>query len=117
MLGSPAVREHLARRGRDAGSLGLWREHPFARLVESAVQRGVIDRLEARLEADGSAAEAIVFDFKTDEIDPGEARTAAEQYRPQLEAYRDAAAEFLSLDPEAVRMVVLFVHCDKAVAL
>ena len=57
------------------------------------------------------------IDFKIDDIDPSEAPARAERYRPQLEAYRDAAAEMLRTDPARVKMIVLFVTAGQAVTL
>ncbi|MCH8151000.1 MAG: UvrD-helicase domain-containing protein [Planctomycetes bacterium] len=116
MVERPAVRAALSYGDREPSTLRLWREHPYARLVDGAVQRGAIDRLEARIDK-GKLRAATVIDFKIDDIAPSEAPARAERYRPQLEAYRDAAAEMLRTDPAGVKMIVLFVTPGEAVVL
>jgi ATP-dependent exoDNAse (exonuclease V) beta subunit len=116
MLEHPAVRRILTRGRRDRAVLRLWRERPFARLVDGLVQRGAFDRLEAEF-VGGQVRSATVIDFKTDTIEAIDAPAAARQYRPQLEAYRAAAAEMLGADAAVVRMVVLFASCGEAVTL
>ncbi len=116
MVERPAVRAALSYGDREPSTLRLWREHPYARLVDGAVQRGAIDRLEARIDK-GKLRAATLIDFKIDDIAPSEASARAERYRPQLEAYRDAAAGMLRTDPTAVKMIVLFVTAGEAVVL
>lgn len=113
-LQRPAVRQTLARGTRAPGTLRLWREQPYARLVAGAIEQGVIDRLEAQ-GVEGSFSCATVIDFKTDPVDATGAAAAAEGYRGQLTAYRAAAAAMLRIPPAQVRMVVLFVIHGAAV--
>ncbi|MHC4981086.1 MAG: UvrD-helicase domain-containing protein [Planctomycetota bacterium] len=115
MLGHDAVRHALSIGGRDRSTLCVWREQPFARLVDGAVQEGAIDRLEAELGGDGSVRRAVVIDFKTDDISAADAEKTAEIYRLQLKAYREAAAQFLGIDAAAVETMVLFVTPGVAV--
>ena len=112
----PAVQNVLGLNGRDPNTLRVLREQPFVRLVDGAIQRGVIDRLEIET-IDDKPRSATVIDFKTDVITPKQAQPTAERYRPQLEAYRAAAAELLTLKPAQVRMVVLFVAVGEVVEL
>jgi ATP-dependent exoDNAse (exonuclease V) beta subunit len=58
---------------------------------------------------------AVVIDFKTDDISAADAAETAEGYRPQVKAYRQAAAQFLGIDAAAVETVVLFVTPGVAV--
>jgi len=117
MLEHDAVRRTMSLDGRDRSTLRVWRELPFARLVDGAVQQGFIDRLEAELGSDGSARRAVVIDFKTDDISAADAEKTAESYRPQLKAYRQAAAQFLAVDISAVEAQVLFVTPGVAVTV
>jgi ATP-dependent exoDNAse (exonuclease V) beta subunit len=117
MLQHDAVRRVLSLHGRDRATVRVWREQPFARLVDGAVQQGAIDRLEAELGGDGSVRRAVVIDFKTDDISAPDAAETAEGYRPQLKAYRQAAAQFLGIDAAAVETVVLFVTPGGAVTV
>ena len=50
-----------------------------------------------------------MIDFKTDEVDAAQAVGHAQEYRPQMEVYRDAAAEMLGLEPANIAVQVLFV--------
>jgi ATP-dependent exoDNAse (exonuclease V) beta subunit len=115
MLNHNAVRRTMSLDGRDRSTLRVWRELPFARLVDGAVQQGFIDRLEAELGGDGSVRRAVVIDFKTDDISAADAEKTAESYRLQLKAYRQAAAQFLGIDAAAIETVVLFVTPGVAV--
>jgi ATP-dependent exoDNAse (exonuclease V) beta subunit len=117
MLRHEDVAHAVSLHGRDRATLRVWRELPFARLVDGAVQQGAIDRLEAEYDADGSVRRAVVIDFKTDEIDAADSEDAAQRYRPQLDAYRQAAARFLAIEPSAVEAVVLFVTPGVAVRI
>jgi ATP-dependent exoDNAse (exonuclease V) beta subunit len=117
ILQHDAVREALARADRDAARLSLYREHPFARLVETRLQRGTIDRLEVELDASGAPARARVIDFKTDRVEAADATQAAEGYRHQLEVYRAAASDLLSLEAKSIELIVLFVGPGVAVRL
>lgn len=116
MLTKPEVRQALSRNNRDPKTLGLFCEQSFVRLVDGAVQRGKIDRLES--ERDGSKViSATVIDFKTDDVSANQTTKAAEDYRLQLQAYRDAAAEILKIDAKNVRMILLYVMPGVAVEL
>ncbi len=112
----PAVQKVLGLNGRDPNPLSVLREQPFVRLADGAIQRGMIDRLEIET-IDDKPRSATVIDFKTDLITPEQAQQTADHYRPQLEAYRAAAAELLTLKPTQVRMVVLFVAAGEAIEL
>jgi ATP-dependent exoDNAse (exonuclease V) beta subunit len=112
----PAVQKVLGLNGRDPNTLRVLREQPFVRLVDGAIQRGMIDRLEIET-IDDKPPSATVIDFKTDMITPEQAQQTAEHYRPQLEAYRAAAAQLLNVKPAQVRMVVLFVAAGEAIEL
>lgn len=109
MVRETEVRSVLARGDRSAELTKLWREHAFARLVNDGVQRGAIDRLEAEFDDTRRVVAARVIDFKTDLIEPLEAPGRAERYGPQLDAYRQAAAELLGIEAGQVRATLLFV--------
>ena len=102
------MRELLSRGDRDETRLRVWREMPYARIVDGRVQQGRIDRLVAQLDADGRVTRATVIDFKTDTVDPAETKAYAERYRTQLESYRESAALRFGLEPDTVGMVILF---------
>jgi ATP-dependent helicase/nuclease subunit A len=80
-----------------------------------AIRRGVIDRLGF----DGHTW--WLLDFKTSRPAPGEDWEAfitqeTEQYRPQLQAYREMAAKSKGIEPpEAIRLGIYFTACRKLV--
>jgi ATP-dependent exoDNAse (exonuclease V) beta subunit len=90
----------------------LWRERPFAILDGGAILSGTFDRLVALYDGDRIAG-ADVLDYKTDQLpadDPRAIDARVELYRPQLEAYRRAAAKLLDLDPLRISSRLLFVE-------
>ena len=71
----------------------------------------MFDRLVVLYDGD-RAVGADVLDYKTDDLpgdDPRAVDARVEQYRPQLEAYRRAAARLLGLEPACVSARLLFV--------
>jgi len=115
--GGPALRADdggPALRADDQGGSALradarvYREHRFVRPVGDELQRGAIDRLVAHYQ-DGRCTASRVIDFKTDAITPQRAAHAAEAYRPQIDAYRAAAAAFLRVDAGLVEGSVVFI--------
>ena len=115
MIKRPGVREVLSRGDRDPDRLKIWRELPFARIIEGRVQQGRIDRLVAELDASGKPQRATVIDYKTDRIDREQAVSEAERYRDQLESYRHPAARRIGIEVEAVSAIILFLSADIAV--
>ncbi len=88
----------------------VWRERPFVLREEDTILSGSIDRLVALYDG-GRAVGADVIDFKTDVLSAEDSAAIAariEYYRPQLAAYRRAAARLLGLDPARVSARILF---------
>ena len=52
---------------------------------------------------------ADVIDFKTDVLSVEALADRVDHYRPQLEAYRQAASRFLGLPPERISLRLVFV--------
>jgi len=90
--------------------LRVWRERPFARLTESGLQQGVIDRLEVEFDdrAPRRAVRARLFDYKTDAVTVETLDAAALKYSAQIAAYRDAVAETFAIDSAAIECILLF---------
>jgi len=91
------------------------RELPFAIRRGDELVSGRIDRL-VRIYDDGQLVAAEILDFKSDKLPQGDVAGWQERvqfYRPQLEAYRHAAAELLKLAPQNVsaRLVFLQLGC------
>lgn len=118
MIARQEVHGALTRGQQPAASRRVLREQPFARLTDGAVQSGLIDRIVIELDASTSGPRsATIIDFKTDQVDAAAARDHAQRYRGQLEAYRDAAAELLQLDPDRISLMLLFVTPGVSVRL
>ena len=89
----------------------LHRERSFAVRDGDVILSGTFDRLVALYDGD-RAVGADVLDYKSDDVsgdDPRAVDARVEQYRPQLEAYRRAAAGLLAIEPDSVSARLLFV--------
>ena len=105
---APAIWEALSRRG----AADRWCERRFARLDgRGRMVRGVIDRVVWWTDDAGRPERAEVLDFKTDQITAAAAPGQAQQYRAQLELYRDAAAGLLRLPPDRVTASLAWLAC------
>ena len=88
----------------------VWRERPFALRDAEAILAGRIDRLVVLFDGEQPVA-ADVLDFKTDAVgarDREALDARVEFYRPQLEAYRRAAARLVGLDPSKTLARLVF---------
>ena len=93
----------------------LWRERRFVVEDGGRLLQGSFDRVAVRQDAPGRATGAVVIDFKSDRIDAADLDERVEHYRPQLQAYRRAAAALLRLDPEAVTAELVFLRLGAVV--
>ncbi|MEX2216134.1 MAG: UvrD-helicase domain-containing protein [Phycisphaeraceae bacterium] len=117
MLAKPGVRAALSQPTLAADeSIALWRERAFTVRRGGDLMRGVFDRVIV-IEAGGRTVRAELIDFKTDRVEPNEANIPriVEQYRPQMEAYRDALAAMLALDARKVTCSLLLLACGKRI--
>ena len=108
--GEAGCRVHVSA-GVHAPAWELFRERSFAVGDEGGILRGAFDRLVVLRDGQKAVA-ADILDFKTDEVpgdDPRAIDARVDQYRPQLAAYRRAAAGMLGIDPEQVSARLLFV--------
>jgi ATP-dependent helicase/nuclease subunit A len=99
--------------------LSASRERPFAIRHGDELLNGSIDRLVV-IKSGGRPLAADVIDFKTDEIAPGDQASLAAKidfYRPQIEAYRSAAARLLSIEPSHICARLVFLHLGSVVSL
>jgi ATP-dependent helicase/nuclease subunit A len=112
-LAAPAIAAALKRSyySHHAGAdLQVFRERQFAVRLGDELLDGSIDRL-VHIRQRGRLIAADILDFKTDELPVGHPAALAEKldfYRPQLEAYRSAAAQFLKLDPRHMTARLVF---------
>jgi ATP-dependent exoDNAse (exonuclease V) beta subunit len=112
MLAEPEIRSVLSRPAATRGrTFEVWRERPFVIRWDDSLLAGKFDRVV--LTREGSrAVRAEVLDFKTDAIptdEPGRLDELVKHYRPQLDAYRAAAARLTGLKPSQVGARLLFV--------
>jgi ATP-dependent exoDNAse (exonuclease V) beta subunit len=118
MLERPAVRAALTLpAAATGGTFDLWRERPFAVRIDDELLTGLFDRVVIELDAAGAARSATLIDFKTDRLGARhEYRDAAvARYRPQIEAYRQALAAMLGLEPSRIGATLLFVEAGVSV--
>jgi ATP-dependent exoDNAse (exonuclease V) beta subunit len=109
MISRTDIRTALACGKRDRSRFEVKCEFPFARLIDGRVQRGSIDRIVT--ERRGSRiTSASILDFKTDQVSLADAPLLADRYRLQLRAYRQAAAEAMSIDEKCISIALLFVE-------
>lgn len=98
-----------SRYGERGGRPVVLREWPFA--VDGdragAAFHGRIDRLVVGVDEAERPIWAEIIDYKVQLVPAGEA-AAAEDHRPQMDAYRAAVAAMFKLDAETVRCVVAF---------
>jgi ATP-dependent exoDNAse (exonuclease V) beta subunit len=122
-LAAPAISKVLSRSFYEQQPSGVdlevLREHPFAirdgdQLLTGAIDRLVIVRDRGRILA------ADLLDFKTDELQANDAAALADRvdfYRPQIEAYRQAASRLLGIAPEKIAAQLIFLHAGLTASL
>ena len=87
----------------------LWREKHFEVVLGERWVTGVFDRVVIILGADGKAQEAIILDFKSNDIsDNALLADIAKRYRPQLSLYSKALSMMLRLDISRIGLRLLF---------
>ena len=119
-----AVREHVlecmnsasfkaffeARKG-----LKVYREQSVDSMLCGIWVSGVIDRLLVDCDDSGKVMNAVVVDFKTDDVeDPSD---LIDRYRDQLDRYRKIISQTYSLNEENVYAVILSTHFKKIINL
>lgn len=102
LLQTEAAREVFSRPDRPCR---LWREKPYVLRRGNSIASGIIDRATVLLDAAGKPEMVVIYDYKTDSLDPR--RPAEEQlrerYGTQLDRYCEAATVLTGLSHEAVR--------------
>lgn len=103
---------------RPAGVAEVWRERPFEIVDEQCWVTGVLDRVIVIGDEAGRPVRAVVYDFKTDRVDPsGDLKQAARRHAPQLHAYRQAVARLTALPASQVALEVVFTSIPARVAI
>ena len=91
-------------------------EHRFAVKGDQELLVGTIDRLVLIYEANQVVA-ADIIDYKTEQVDEQSIESITAHYRPQMEAYRQAAARFTGLEMDRVHCRLVFLNGDRIVDL
>ena len=109
------IRAALARPGEQ---VELWQEQGFDTVLEGRWVTGKFDRVVIFRDESGTAVRAVISDFKSDQIEPGDKgrlNGAIKRYKPQLELYAQALAKILSLDEEKIVRQLIFTRALKVV--
>ncbi|MEX0330369.1 MAG: UvrD-helicase domain-containing protein [Puniceicoccaceae bacterium] len=82
----------------------LWREKPYALRKGDSVAMGIIDRAVVYLDAAGQPERIIIYDYKTDALEPDKdpMQQLMDRYATQLERYREAASVLTGLAEEKI---------------
>ena len=86
------------------GNFRLWREKPYVLRDGDQVANGIMDRALILLDENDRPEQAVIYDYKTDKLDPE--RPAGEQlmerYALQVERYRQAMSVLTGLPEERI---------------
>jgi ATP-dependent exoDNAse (exonuclease V) beta subunit len=116
-LRQPSIAAALSRAAYPADArLELAIEEPFVLREQDAILSGKIDRL-VRVHREGRLVGAEVIDYKTDAIGEGGAEAIVEEYRPQIQAYRQAVARMHGLPVQNVTAKLLLIEAGLAVEI
>ena len=85
----------------------LWRERAFDVTLDGQWVSGVFDRVVVHRSDEGAPLSATIYDFKTDH---GSAAEIDERYAGQMEVYRKAVCQLLSLSSDYVKSQILCVR-------
>lgn len=90
-------------------SCTLWREKPYALRKGDQVAQGIIDRAVIYEDSSGHVTRAVIYDFKTDRLEPD--RPAQEQllerYSVQLQRYAEAVSVLTGLEEQEISTVLI----------
>lgn len=75
----------------------VWREQTFEIVLDGAWITGVFDRVVLERDQHGRLTRAMIYDFKTDRVGPGDDEKILSRYASQLGIYRDATARLTGL--------------------
>ena len=133
LLDLPKVKNLFSRRGYETTYMGLamvdddqiaiepnrvevCTERRFAVATDSGFLQGVIDRMVLIFRGDQLIG-ADIIDLKTERLDSTQLHDHINRHRPQLQAYRTAAATFLRLPVERISTRLVFIESGQIVNL
>ena len=95
--------------------LKVYREQPIESILDGVWFSGVIDRLLIEYDGEGKAMNAVIMDFKSDQVnDPTE---LVERYSEQLARYKKMICQIYSLNEGNVYSVIFSTHFRKIINL
>ena len=133
LLDLPKIKNLFSRRGYETTYMGLamvdddqvaiepnrvevCTERRFAVATDSGFLQGVIDRMVLIFRGDQLIG-ADIIDLKTEHLDSTQLHDHINRHRPQLQAYRTAAATFLRLPVERISTRLVFIESGQIVNL
>lgn len=95
----------------------VWRERAFEVVIDKDWITGIFDRVMVERDSAGQVVRAVVVDFKTDSVGPGEYEVAAARYAQQLDLYRRVVAVLTGAGIERISCWVIFTCAQKIVVV
>ena len=96
----------------------LWRERRFICRVDGTLVNGTFDRVHLwREDENGKYTQALLIDFKTDQVDDQTVDAVADGYVGQIALYRRALSSMLGLDLRQIEARLCFVGAGRVVAV
>ena len=94
----------------------LWLEQPFDLIRQGVHLSGIFDRVHITLNNEGRPTSAILYDFKSDQIEKGRDFTEiAAGYRSQINLYVQALTSLLGLERKDISSHLVFLHHGRIV--
>jgi len=113
-LASPEVRDALKLKA----ATEVWQERSFDIILDGSWISGTIDRVTLIRDEQGNLTQAVVLDYKTDQVtNDAKINAKIETYAPQLEMYRQVLSRMLNLPVDKISKQLLFVRPGKVVGL
>ncbi|MBN2302224.1 MAG: UvrD-helicase domain-containing protein [Lentisphaerae bacterium] len=94
---------------RPDGHALLWREKQFEIMLNGSLLSGAFDRVTISIDASKRYTQAFILDYKSSVVESEAAiNRKANDYKPQMEAYRTALAHILKIPESSVTTKLLF---------
>jgi ATP-dependent helicase/nuclease subunit A len=114
-LAAPAVRKAL---GKPSDNALLWREREFDVVIDGHWVCGIFDRVAIEADREGRPGKATVQDYKTNRVDSRQTlHQLTEEYRPQMQLYRQALSLLLNLPQDRIDLQLIFTGIGEVVQL
>jgi ATP-dependent helicase/nuclease subunit A len=101
---------------RPSSTAEVWRERNFEMVIEGEWLSGTFDRVVIERHPDGRFVAAMIYDFKTDQLDrEGDLVDLAQKYQAQMLAYAEVLARLTGLPKSEIGLVLLSTRLGKAI--